>query len=181
MANSLEQYVRQLKTGDIEAFDSIYELTHRKVFFVVYGILHDRQLTEDILQDTYMKLLSCIQQYKERNFLAYLLTMAKNLAINEYHRRKRTILSEEDLDVKVPMDLSDLLIIDAEKKELIEQALSVLNETERLIFLLHTLENMTHREISTIVDKPLGTITWTYQRALSKIRQAIKEGYDETT
>jgi len=41
--------------------------------------------------------------------------------------------------------------------------------------LLHVIENMRHREISMILDKPLGTITWTYQQAVKKMRKYLKD------
>lgn len=179
MGKTLNQLVEELKNSDSSVFGQIYEQTYRKVYFVVINILHDKSLTEDIIQDTYLKLMESIKHYKERNFLAYLLTIAKNLAFNEYNRRKRVILVDEDLDSFRSDSISSSLEIDAENRELIEKALSVLDILEKDVFLLHTLENMTHREISVVLDKPIGTITWVYQKAIRKIRLTLKEDYDE--
>ncbi len=179
MGKTLNQLVEELKNGNTSVFGQIYEETYRKVYFVVINVLHDKSLTEDIMQDTYLKMMDSIHRYKERNFLAYLLTIAKNLAFNEYNRRKRVVLNDDEIDSFRSDGISAHLEVEAENKELIEKALSVLDESERNVFLLHTLENMTHKEISIVVDKPIGTITWIYQKAIKKIRLALKEEYDE--
>lgn len=175
----LNQLVREIKNGLMDSFDELYQLTYRKVFFIALGVLHDSQLAEDIVQDTYLKMLESIQEYREKNFLAYLLTIAKNLAINEYNRRKRISFTSEEIDTYIEINLEDYLQIKAEKRELIQKSLACLDVLEKNVFLLYTIENLTHKEIAFILEKPIGTITWIYQKALKKIRQKIKEEYDE--
>jgi len=175
MGDSLNQLVKALQAGNMDAFDAIYEKTHRKVFFIILPILKDRSLAEDIQQDTYIRMLQSIHAYREQNFLAYLLTIAKNLAINEYNKRKRSVLTED-----IEFDRSDYpfinhLEIEAEKADFIRDVLSVLDQQERNVVLLYTLENLTHREIAAILDKPLGTITWIYSKAIKEIKKRIKE------
>ena len=51
-SEKLERYVSRLKAGDAAAFDHIYELTHRAVYFAVFYILRDKMLAEDVLQET---------------------------------------------------------------------------------------------------------------------------------
>ncbi|XFA99275.1 RNA polymerase sigma factor [Candidatus Izemoplasma sp. B36] len=170
---NLEKYIRQLKSGNKDAFDKVYELTYRKIFFVVLPILHDKSLAEDIMQDTYLKFLEKLYDYKSSNSLAYILTIARNLAINEYNKRKREVkVFDSDMD---NFSFDAYLEISVENKELIKKALSILNSIERNIFLLHNLENLKHKEIALILNKPLGTITWTYQQAIRKMRKHLKE------
>lgn len=175
MSNQLNRLVRQLQAGDPSVFDQIYHLTYRKVFFVIVPILGDRSLAEDIMQDTYMRMLETLHSYKEKNFLAYLITIAKNLAINEYHRRKRFEPTEMMDDDLTHYGYDQLIETSLVREEIIREALSILEPTERNIVLLHDVEMLTHREIALIMDKPLGTITWMYARAVQKIRKHIRE------
>ncbi len=172
MNKSLEQYIVKLKNGDSDAFNKIYELTFRKIYFVALPILRDKSLAEDIVQDTYLKFFEKLYSYKAKNSQAYLLTIARNLAINEYNRRKK-ITRNIDLDTKT-FSYDNYLEISLANKELIVSALSILSINERNIFLLHNLEHLTHREISLIINKPLGTVTWTYQQAIKKMRKHLK-------
>jgi len=175
MPDDLDRLVRRLQAGDRSAFDELYEQTHKTVYFAVLPILRDRSLADDIVQDCYLKMLESIDRYSERNFLAYLVTIAKNLAFNEYKRRKRITYTDQDLDAVAPFSYESQLEIRAGNEALIRKALSVLDETEKSVFLLHNVSDLPHRDIAAALGKPLGTITWLYQRALRKIRAAIKE------
>lgn len=174
MGDSLNVLVRSLQQGNVDAFDEIYALTHKPVYYTILGILHDSSLSEDIMQDTYMKFLKNPSAYHEDNFMAYLVTIARNLAINEYNSRKRTELSD-DLEWSRNLSYEGSIEIDAEHKQLIEKGLSALDEFEKSVVLLYNISNLTHKEIAAVLQKPIGTITWTYSKALKKIREAIKE------
>ena len=50
-----------------------------------------------------------------------------------------------------------------------------LDGTERQIVILHVLWGYKHREIASLVDQPLGTVTWKYNNALKKLRKYMKE------
>ena len=86
----LERYVKRLKEGDTRAFDDIYECTHRAVYFAVFYILRDKMLAEDVLQETFVRALSALGQYREgTNFTAWLCTVGRSLALNELKKRSR--------------------------------------------------------------------------------------------
>lgn len=174
MGDSLKQLVSKLKQGDMSVFDEIYQETYRPVYYTIYGILHDKSLSEDIMQDTYLKMLSSLDQFKNNYFLSFLITIAKNLSINEYNRRKKVTYDETYFET-YHIPVLDSIEIKVENRELIDKALKLLTDLEKDVFLLHTLENLKHREIAKILNKPLGTITWTYQEAIKKIRHDIKE------
>ena len=175
MNESLNALVRRLQAGDRPAFDGIYEQTRKTVYFSVLPILRDRSLSDDIVQDTYLKMLESIGTYREQNFVAYLVTIAKNLAYNEYKRRTRIVYTDTDLDLIAPFSYESQLEIKAGNEAIIKKALSVLDEVEKSVFLLHNVSDLQHREIALALDKPIGTITWLYSRAVKKIRAAIKE------
>lgn len=168
----LESSIKRLKKGDQSAFNDIYEHTYRKIYFIVLPIVKDKSLAEDIMQDTYLKFLEKLYDYNEKNALAFILTIARNLAINMYNKRKREYTyNAMDID---HFSYDDFIELKMENQEMIQSALSILNKTEKNIFLLHNLENLKHKEIALILDKPLGTITWTYQQAIKKMRKYLK-------
>jgi len=168
----LESSIKRLKRGDQAAFNDIYEYTYRKIFFIVLPIIKDKSLAEDIMQDTYLKFLEKLYDYKAKNSLAYILTIAKNLAINMYNKRKREYRYDTtDID---EFSYEEYIEFNLENEEIVKSALAILNKTERNVFLLHNLENLKHKEIALIMDKPLGTITWTYQQAIRKMRKYLK-------
>ncbi len=175
MSDRFHSLIQSLRQGSSQAFDQLYEETHRVVYFSILGVIQDKQLAEDLLQDTYMRFLDYLPQYKNDNLISYLVTMGKRLAINEYHKRKRLQFTEETIDYVPAFDVYPLTVVQSEKQAIIDQALQVLTQEERNIVILYNIANLTHKEIAQALDRPLGTITWMYQRALKKMQAAVKE------
>lgn len=168
---NLEALVKLLKQGDETAFPKLYNETYRQLFFVVLPIIRDKSLAEDIIQDTYLKFLEKLSEYQAKNVFSYLITIAKNLAINEYNRRKKTV----KIDDFNEFSYYDHVEIKEEMNEAILKALAILERDEKDIFLLHVLENLTHKEIAAIMEKPMGTISWLYAKAIKKMKIYLKE------
>ncbi|KFZ27372.1 MAG: ECF RNA polymerase sigma factor SigW [Candidatus Izimaplasma bacterium HR2] len=173
MSNSdIKILVKQLQNGDMSVFDDLYYQTKDIVFYSILGILKDYSISEDIMQDTYLKALSKIHSYKPtHSFKSWIVTIAKNLAINEFNRRKR----ETTIDIQTDEMFLGQTESRSENQILIEQIFKVLNDTEREIVLLHVVGDLKHREIAKMLNKPLGTITWAYKNSLEKLKKELNE------
>ncbi len=168
--NDINVLIKELQNGNIEAFDSIYYQTKNIVFYTIFMILKDYQLSEDIMQDTYLKALSKIHTYKRKaHFKSWLITIAKNLAINEFNRRKREML----IDLSENEYLLGSSASTVENEILINQIFKVLSDTEKEIVLLHVIGNLKHREIGKLLNKPIGTVTWIYNKAIKKLQDEV--------
>jgi RNA polymerase sigma-70 factor (ECF subfamily) len=171
MEKEIDQYVQKLKNGDNNAFDHIYYETKNSVYLVIVSILKDQSLAEDIMQDTYMQMIKSLDHYQiGTNFKNWVVTIARNLALNEYNRRKKTVL------VDVTDDQNVLSKVEDPKKEqsyLIEEVLNLLDETERQVVFLRIVDNYLHKDIAKILDMPIGTVLWIYQKAMKKVRKYL--------
>lgn len=161
--------VKSLKDNNLEMFDRFYDLTKKQVYFAIMSILKNRESTEDIMQDTYMRFLNNIDKYKEgTNVIAFLVTIARNLAINLYNRNKKEIKYDftryEATYTNDPKDNS-----------LMEIVYETLEEDELEVFILHVIDDLKHKEIAKIMKKPLGTITWIYNKAVKKLKKKVGE------
>lgn len=166
----INELVKQLQNGDIEAFDDIYYQTKNIVYYSIFIILKDYQLSEDIMQDTYLKAINKIHTYKRKaHFKSWLVTIAKNLAINEFNRRKRELL----IDIGDHEYIFGCTASTSENEVLISQIFKILSDTEKEVVLLHVVGDLKHREIAALLNKPLGTVTWTYNQAIKKLRNNI--------
>ncbi len=166
----LNNLVTQLQNGNIEVFDDIYYQTKNIVYYSIFIILKDHQLTEDIMQDTYLKALEKIHTYKRKaHFKSWLVRIAKNLAINEFNRRKRETL----IDISENEYILGSTASTVENEILIKQIFKILDQLEKEVVILHVLGDLKHREISKLLNKPLGTITWTYNKAIKKLNDTV--------
>lgn len=169
--NETNKLVKKLQNGDMSVFDEIYYETKNLVFYTILNILKDYSLSEDIMQDTYLQALAKIHSYKPTySFKSWIATIAKNLALNEFNKRKKTTT----LDVQDHESFFGLVPSNIENKILIEQIFRILNDTEREIVLLHVVADMKHKDIAKIVDKPLGTVTWLYKTSIEKLRNQLE-------
>lgn len=166
----INELVKQLQNGNIEVFDDIYYQTKNIVYYSIFIILKDYQLSEDIMQDTYLKALEKIHSYKRRaHFKSWLITIAKNLALNEYNRRKRELL----IDLSENEYMFGSTASTVENEVLIKQIFKVLDQIEKEVVVLHVVGDLKHREIAKLLNKPIGTITWTYNKAIKKLKDEI--------
>ncbi len=163
--DNIHVIIEELKKRDYSSFDTFYDLTKNQVFYAIINIIKDHSLAEDLMQDTYVKFLEKIDDYKSNsNPYAYLSTIGRNLAINMYNKRKREIVSEEIFEtIAAP--------IVEEPNDEIFKILDLLDPIEKEIVTLHVINDLKFREIVPIVDKPLGTVLWIYNKAIKKLRE----------
>lgn len=165
----LNNLLLDLKSGDLNSLDKIYEITSSAVFSIALSVVHNQEEAKDIMMSTYLRVREKINYYTPNtNGYAWILTIAKNLSINENKKLSRstpTDFQEQDF-VATSKDVDcDIPIFKIAKR--------VLNAEELTIVLLYCVNGYKHREIAKIVNKPLGTVLWSYNNSLKKIKKAI--------
>lgn len=163
----IDVIVEEFKNNDHSHFNEFYQLTHRQVYFTALSILKDHSLSEDILQDTYLTFLKNIFDFKNGgNVYSYISMIARNLSINMYHRQKYVTQNDDYLNQQA-MD-------DCHTNQDLDKILNLLDhENEREIVVYHVILNYKFQEIAKIMNKPLGTILWIYNKALKKLKERI--------
>lgn len=170
-SEELNGLVKNLQNGDINSFDDIYHLTKDIVFYTILSIMKDPNISEDLMQETYLKALEKIHTYKKRaSFKAWIVTIARNLAFNEYKKRKR----ELNFDHTESEYIFGSVDSSSEKELIVQELLDKLNEEERQVVILHVIGDLKHREIAKMLDLPLGTVTWKYNQAIKKLKSEIE-------
>jgi RNA polymerase sigma-70 factor (ECF subfamily) len=163
-----QKIVEKLKSRDEATFEHIYAQTKKGVYIVIFNIVKDHDITQDLMQDVYLKMLERIEQYQSKtNFYNWLLMIAKNLAIDTYRREKKLVHYDEvdyDQTLSAQDDTPD-------QKDEFNRLLSVLTDEEKEVVLLRIVDEMKHKDIAKIVEKPVGTVTWMYQQALDKMKK----------
>jgi RNA polymerase sigma-70 factor (ECF subfamily) len=152
-------------------FASFYELTKEKVYFLIYSYVRENAEAEDILQNAYVSLLKNVSTFKVHlNPYSYLCSSAKNLAIDELRKRKKNVeLDDEGVSDVIgnddpPIDESGPLLLEIKK---------LLSPFEFQVFTLRILSDMSFKEISKSLNRPVGTLTYTYSVALDKLKKGL--------
>lgn len=164
----LDRLIVRISGGDDDALAELYEKTNRGVFAFLYSYLDNREDSEDAMQDVYLRVKLHAGSYRHgTNARAWMLQIAKNIALNELAGRARTV--DADLTRMAASDDGDgeLGITELMKK--------VLTEEERRIIALHVLWGYRHREIAEMTGCPVGTVTAKYNRSVKKLKRILKE------
>ena len=165
----LNELLIQLQNDKMEYFDEFYNLTKNKVFYMAYSILQDYHLSEDILQDTYIKFLKHKKKVKvDGNILSYLLEISKNLSLNYVNKHKK-VVNIDNIVFKYEEQYQEKF----EELKLVKDMKKILNENEFQIVILKIINELTNNEIAQLLNKPLGTVLWTYNNAIKKLRRDL--------
>ena len=190
-AETDESLMLRVGKGDRQAFDEIVRRYGSKMINLAYQITGDRDLAEDIGQETFFRAYRSAPRYREiSKFSTWLYTIAINLCRNELRKRKFRIFSlegmaEREEDEKIRIDIvDDRLKPDAEleRKELgrmIRKAIASLPEKFRTPLVLRDIQGLAYDEIGRILNLPEGTVKSRINRARLRVKDILKPVLDE--
>lgn len=179
-----EELIASFQNGNEQAYIELVRRYRDRLMTFVFRFLGDSDLSEDIVQDTMLKVYTHKHYYKEiAKFSTWVYTIAGNLAKTELRKQKRrkiTQLSQMNTDDrKYEIPSKDLKSEDkiqgefAEKE--IQKAILQLPLHFRTVVILRDIQELSYEEISNIVDVPLGTVKSRINRARLQLQQSLKE------
>jgi RNA polymerase sigma-70 factor, ECF subfamily len=176
--------------GRESAFRELIRRYERPVFSLIYRMVRDRELAEDLAQDTFIKVLNHIDRYRpEFKLSSWLFKIANNVAIDHLRRRQLDTVSIDGsphaqtadaveasrFDV---VDQQESALDEMEARELgtsIERAIAGLRPEYRSCIMLRHVEGRSYEEIAATLDLPLGTVKTYIHRARHELRDALGE------
>ncbi len=183
-----QEVVLLARGGREAAYRELVRRYERPVFALLYRMVRDRELAEDLAQETFVKALNAIDSYRpEFKFSSWIFKIANNAAIDHLRRRELDTLSLDGsphAETPEAMQATALQIgarqespLDTvEAKELggaIEAAIGRLRPEYRSCILLRHVEGRAYEEIAEILDLPLGTVKTYIHRARNELRLAL--------
>ena len=177
------------KDGVDEAYRELVRRYERPVFSLVYRMVRNRELAEDLAQETFIKVLNAIQSYRpEFKFSSWVFKIANNAAIDHIRKRELNTLSLEgsphadtpELIEATALQISgggESQLDEVENRELgstIEKAVGQLRPEYRSCILLRHVDGRTYEEIAEMLNLPLGTVKTYIHRARIQLRDLLE-------
>lgn len=176
------------RAGRESAFRELVRRYERPVFSLIFRMVRDREISEDLAQETFIKVLNHIDRYRpEFKFSSWLFKIANNLTIDHLRKRQLKTISIDgsphaataaeveastfDVEARGESALEEM-----ESRELgsaIEKAISKLRPEYRACILLRHVEDRSYEEIAATLDLPLGTVKTYIHRARHELRDAL--------
>ena len=184
-----QEVVVRAREGSERAYRELVRRYERPIFSLIYRMVRDRELAEDLAQETFVKALNALDSYRpEYKFSSWIFKISNNAAIDHLRRRELDTLSLEGSPHAATPDAIEATALQigdrgetpldvVEAKELggeIEQAIARLRPEYRQCILLRHVEGRPYEEIAEILDLPLGTVKTYIHRARHELRRALE-------
>lgn len=172
-----ETLIEKAKNGDEKAFAVLMKQYRLRLGSYIFKSVGDRSASEDVLQETLIKVWRGIGGFKSgTKFSSWLFSIAHNAAIDHIRKNARAGMPEEFNDEKYSKQTDDPFkqITAEETKRIVNAAVDKLPEKQKQVFLLRAEGDMSFKEISELMGEPLNTVLSHMRYAIIKLRNSIR-------
>jgi RNA polymerase sigma-70 factor (ECF subfamily) len=178
------QLIKRYTNGDERALNTLINRHNQRLSCFIYSKVGDRDITEDIFQDTFIKVIRTLKRgsySEEGKFLPWVMRISHNLIIDHFRKSSRmpffegtnnfdvfSILSDEKLNIEGQMIKEQ---IDVELGVLIEE----LPEDQKEVLTMRIYKDMSFKEISENTGVSINTALGRMRYALINLRKIIAE------
>ena len=164
-------------TPDMEAFEEIYHLHHKRVYSICFRMLQNAADAEDLTQQVFIQLFRKLHTFRgESSFTTWLHRMTVNQVL--MHFRRRVVKTEKTTeDGETPIRIvsgtenpSRMALID---RIALNQAIGQLPPGYRMVFILHDVEGFEHDQIGKMLGCAVGTSKSQLHKARQRLRQLL--------
>jgi len=170
--------------GNEKALSQLIERHKQRVYSFVYSKVLDRDVTEDIFQDTFIKVINTLKKgnyNEEGKFLPWVMRIAHNLIIDHFRRNTRmpkfennddfnifSVLSDSDLNIEKRM-------IKSQVEEDVQKLIHELPEDQKEVLMMRIYKDMSFKEISEQTGVSINTALGRMRYALINLRKVIEK------
>jgi RNA polymerase sigma-70 factor (ECF subfamily) len=171
--------IHRMKDGDMGGLEMLVRRYQVKAVRAAFLITHDEALSEDVVQDTYIRLYQRIRHFDEtRPFEPYLMRSVVNAASNAVRMDHRSTSLEEVDPARFGHLLDQAASVEAQvesrqlERELM-RCLSQLPPRQRAVIVQRYYLEWSEREMAQALDAPPGTVKWLLHAARSRLRRLL--------
>ena len=159
------------------AFRQLVSEYKERLYWHIRNMLKDHDDTDDVLQNTFIKIYNNIHQFNGNSQLySWMYRIATNEAINFLNQKSRQQqISSEELQQKIVDRLESDVYFEGDEIQLkLQRAIATLPEKQQQVFNMKYFQELKYREISTILGTTEGALKASYHIAVKKIEEFLK-------
>jgi RNA polymerase sigma-70 factor, ECF subfamily len=164
--------------GNIGAFKELYEKHKESVYSLIFYLLGNTTLAEEVLQIVFVKAHKSLSNFRfEARFLSWLYRIAINECHTQQRRQSSYVPLENVLGTGEELDSQptpDQLHAQGQRQEILQAAMLQLSENLREVVVLKYLEDLSYQEIATILQCSPGTVASRLNRALTQLEKNLQ-------
>ena len=177
--------VARVVSGDMKAFEVIYQNTYRQVYYTCMSFLKNEQNVYDVMQDTYITALTHLQQLENpERITAWLNTIAVNKC-RQFLGKKMPVQLDEVASANLLEENDNFLpesyVLNAEKRKIILNIMQEeLSAVQYQTIIMYYFDGMSTSEIAACMECPEGTVSYRLSAARGKIKAGVQR-YENTS
>ena len=170
----------RLLQKDVSAFEELYDRHARLVYGLVLRIVQQAATSEEVVQDIFLQLWRNAGQYDSSRgpFVPWLLTLARNRALDHLRLKSERQRRREDLPAELPTVVSapqfEKELDDRRRAERVRALMASLHPQQKRAIELAYFEGMSHSEIAAALKEPLGTVKSWIRNGLLRLREGLR-------
>ena len=176
--------VKNYISGDESALASLIERHQAKIYGFIYSKLGDRDLSDDIFQDTFIKVIKTLKtkSYNEEGkFLPWVMRIAHNLVVDHFRKAKKMPLQRETEEFSIFNYMTDNSlniegqIISEQVESDLAKLLNELPEDQKEVLVMRMYQDLSFKEIADITGVSINTALGRMRYALLNLRKIIEK------
>jgi RNA polymerase sigma-70 factor (ECF subfamily) len=176
------EIVKRARDGDEKAFEFIVKKYQNRVANLIFKIIGDSSIVEDLTQEVFLRVIESLREYKFGSALyTWIYRITVNICIDEIRKRQRSrayslsdVLSQNPR-VEPSYSPVEKTVEQRELRELIEKAISKLPVEYKTVIILREFEDLPYEEIAKILKISVGTVKSRIFRARKLLAEHLKE------
>lgn len=158
----------KVKAGDLDRMGLLFERHYKQLFGFLFRMSSDKEGSEDMVQNVFLRMLKYRNTYKgDGEFKTWMYHLARNV-LNDFHKSNTRQPNVSEYDHSIAAE--DPSLEKQEEKELINKALSQLNEENREILILSRYQELAYSEIAKILNISEANVRVRIHRAMAQLK-----------
>lgn len=162
--------IEAIKLGDKNAFESFIQKYYNELYYTALGIVRSEWDARDICQETFIKVFTSLNKLKDISKLRPWMNKILINKCNDCFRYKRRVSVADYIEVETYNEIEN-----EEKIDLLK-ALMSLKEEFRMVLTLRYFQDLSLKEVASILDIPEGTVKSRISNGLKELRRLTKTG-----
>lgn len=179
METSEKKLLRDLQDQENRnsAFRELVALYKERLYWQIRNIVKDHDDTDDVLQNTFIKIFRNLDQFKgESQLFSWMYRIATNEALNFLNQKSRKLkITSEELQDQIVSNLESDVYFEGDEIQLkLQKAIAILPDKQQQVFNMKYFQELKYTEISDILGTSEGALKASYHIAVKKIEEFLK-------
>ena len=188
-----EQLVKDLQAGKTDSFDQLANLYQKKIYALSFNLTRNATDSQDVTQEVLLTLFRKGHTFQGKSAFS---SWVYRITVNASYMRLRTIKKEPNVSVEELLpsfngsgfqqekirdwsENAESLLFDNETREIIQKAVDLLPDKEKIVFILRDVEGLSTEKVSNILDLTIPAVKSRLHRARLFLRKKLANYFEE--